>query len=74
MIKFITVMYKENFVVDNSGKRIAVMLPIKEYERILDELEEKEDVRLYDKVKARNEERITLEQYMTERKKRKKNA
>lgn len=67
-------MYKENFVVDNSGKRIAVVLPIKEYERILDELEEKEDVRLYDKVKARNEERIPLEQYMEERKKRKKDA
>ncbi|MBU0764816.1 MAG: hypothetical protein KJ607_08280 [Bacteroidetes bacterium] len=67
-------MYKENYVVDSSGKRIAVMLPIKEYERMLLELEEKEDIRLYDQVKSRDEERIPLEQYLEERKKKRKNG
>lgn len=53
-------MYKENFVTDNKGKRIAVMLSIKDYNRIKDNLEELEDIREYDEVKARNEPTISL--------------
>ncbi|NTW31844.1 MAG: hypothetical protein HGB12_04335 [Bacteroidetes bacterium] len=67
-------MLKENFIVDNTGNRIAVILSIKEYMRLLDELEEKDDIRLYDLAKARKEERIPLEQYLSERKGKRKNA
>lgn len=64
-------MYKENFVVDNSGKRIAVMLPIREYDKIREELEELEDIRAYDAVKAKNEPTIPLREAIKLRKQKK---
>ena len=62
---------KTQFVTNNQGKKQAVLLPIKEYERMLDDLEELEDIKLYDEVKARKEERIPFEEYLNHRKKRK---
>ena len=44
------------------------------WEAYHDELEEKDDIRLYDTVKARKEARIPLEQYLSERKGKRKNA
>lgn len=58
------------FITDKKGKKLSVVLPIKEYERILELLEEKDDVRLYDQVKARKEKTISLESYLAKRKKR----
>lgn len=43
---------KEKFVVDEKGKRIGIMLDIKEYRKILEALEELESIRAYDKAKA----------------------
>ena len=40
------------YVVDENGKRVSVTLPVEEYERMLEELEELEDLRLYDEAKA----------------------
>ena len=40
------------FVVDENGKRVSVILPIEEYEGMLEELEELEDIRAYDEAKA----------------------
>ncbi len=40
------------FVIDENGKRVNVILPVEEYERMLEELEELEDLRLYDEAKA----------------------
>ncbi len=40
------------YVVDENGKRVSVILPVEEYERLLEELEELEDIRLYDEAKA----------------------
>lgn len=36
------------FITDNKGKKISVVIPIKEYKKIMEELEELEDIRLYD--------------------------
>lgn len=62
---------RQQFITDNNGKKVAVLMPIKEYEKILDELEELEDIQLYDEVKARNEESIPFEQYLKQRQKKK---
>ena len=43
---------KEKYVVDEKGKRIGIMLDIKEYRKILEALEELESIRAYDKAKA----------------------
>lgn len=40
------------YITDSSGKKISVILPIEEFKSIIDELEELEDIRLYDEVKA----------------------
>jgi flagellar motility protein MotE (MotC chaperone) len=39
------------YVVDEQGKRVGVMLPIEEYERMLEELEESEDIRAADEAR-----------------------
>ncbi len=40
------------YIVDASGKRVSVVLPVEEYERMIEELEELEDVQAYDRAKA----------------------
>jgi len=47
------------------------MLPIKEYDKMLEELEELEDIRAYDAVKAKNEPTIPLREAIELRKKKK---
>ena len=51
------------FITDKKGKRISVILPIKEYEDILEKLEEMEDIRLYDEAKKEDDgERVSLDE------------
>ncbi|MEI6489163.1 MAG: hypothetical protein WCP52_09385 [Bacteroidota bacterium] len=52
---------KTQFVTDDNGKKIAVILPLKNYQRMLEELEELEDIRLYDEAKMVNEPSIPIE-------------
>ena len=43
------------YVVDENGKRVSVILPVEEYERMVEELEDFEDilaVQAYDRAKA----------------------
>ena len=61
-------MGKPRFITDANGKKISVVLPIKEYEHMLELLEEKEDISLYDEVKARKEKTIPLDDYLEKRK------
>jgi len=57
---------KENFVTDAKGKKIAVLLPIKDYNKILEELEAMEDIKAYDKAMSRKQEFIPLIQALKE--------
>jgi hypothetical protein len=59
------------YITDNNGKKLSVVLPLKDYKRMLEELEELEDVRMYDEVKSKKEESIPFEQYLKQRKKNK---
>lgn len=61
---------KAQFIIDEKGNRTAVILPIKQYEKMLEEVEELEDIRLYDEVKSRKEPTISLKEYLEQRKKR----
>ena len=40
------------YVVDENGKRVEVIMSVEEYERLIEALEELEDVRFYDEAKA----------------------
>ena len=42
---------KRQFVTDGSGKKVAVLVPLKEYEKMMEELDELECIKVYDKVK-----------------------
>ena len=58
--------YKERYLVDAKGTRIAVVLSIEEYHHILSELEELESIRAYDAAKASKDEAIPFEQAIKE--------
>lgn len=57
---------KENFVTDAKGNKVAVLLPIKAYHKILEELEELEEVKAYDKAISRKQTFIPLHQALKE--------
>ena len=57
------------YITDNSGKKISVILPVKEFKTIMEELEELEDIRLYDEAKKNDtDERILFSDYLKKRK------
>lgn len=50
------------YITDNTGKKLSVILPMQEFQTIMEELEELEDVRLYDSAKADNESSIPIDE------------
>ena len=54
------------YVVDDKDKRKAVVLPMEEWEKVIDELEELEDLRLYDAAKQKSEAVIPFEDAVRE--------
>lgn len=59
---------KTQFITDDHGNKLAVILPIKDYQKMLDDLEEVEDIKLYDQVKARKEASMPFSEYLKKRK------
>lgn len=49
---------KHQYITDVRGKKIAVVIPIEEFEKIVEKLEMLADIRAYDKVMAANEPRV----------------
>ena len=46
------------YIIDKKGNRVSVIIPVTEFEIIMEELEELEDIRLYDEAKADNQSSI----------------
>jgi len=57
---------KERFVTDENGNRVAVMLDIEDYRRLLEEAEEFESIRAYDAAKASGDEAVSFEKAVSE--------
>ena len=57
---------REQFVVDESGKRTAVLLEIDRYAELVEAQEELEAIRAFDEAKASNEEPIPFAQAIEE--------
>ena len=56
------------FITDTVGKKLVV-LPLDEFEAMIEELEDLEDVRLYDQAKQEDDgSRISLDEYVNQRK------
>ena len=56
----------ERFVVDEDGKRTAILLDIEEYNKLLEELEELESIRAFDAAKSSGDEAIPVDQAVAE--------
>ena len=50
------------YITDNTGKKISVVLPIKDYKAIMEELEELEEIKLYDEAKKSNEPTFPIDE------------
>ena len=57
---------KERFVVDETGNRVAVLIDIDEYQKVLEALEELESINAFDEAKASNDEIISFDQAVNE--------
>jgi hypothetical protein len=47
------------YITDNTGKKLSAILPMDEFKTILNELEDLEDIRLYDESKKDNEPAVS---------------
>jgi PHD/YefM family antitoxin component YafN of YafNO toxin-antitoxin module len=54
------------YVIDKDKHPRAVLLPISEWEQIMDALEELDDIRVYDEAKASGDESIPFDQVVSE--------
>ena len=50
------------FLTNEKGERKAVVISIEEYEKLLEELEELEDIRAYDEAKASGETPVPFDE------------
>ena len=56
----------EDYLVDENGKKKAVVVPVSEWEQILEALEELDEIRAYDEAKSHPSEPISFEQAVRE--------
>ena len=56
----------EEYLVDERGNRKAVVVPVAEWEQVVELLEELDDIRTYDEVKSQPSEPIPFEQAVSE--------
>ena len=62
------------YITDKKGKKLSVVISIAQYHQMLEELEELDDIRLYDAVKSRKEKTTPFDQYLKQRHRKKKHA
>lgn len=60
---------KQQYIKNSDGKKIAIILPIEEYNKMVEQIEELEDIKLYDQVKSVSEPSIPFEEYLKKRRK-----
>jgi len=59
-------MTRESFVTDKNGRKIAVQIPNKTYEKLVMESEELYEIKAYDRAKTRKSKPISFEQAVKE--------
>lgn len=59
-------MVNPQYITNDKGKKISVVLSIKEYKKIMEELEDLEDIKAYDKAMNRKQEFIPLDKAIQE--------
>lgn len=59
-------MIKARYVIDEKGNRISVLLDIDDFNRLIEDQEELDEIRAYDVAKASGDETIPFEQAIAE--------
>ena len=52
--------HRERYVVDENGTRVGVLLDIKDYQKLLEQLDELDSIRAYDTAKGSGDEAISF--------------
>lgn len=55
------------YITDEEGKKISVVLPMDEFEQIMEDLDELEDIRLYDEAKKDDQPYDSFDEYVKKR-------
>ena len=56
------------FITDKNGKKLSAVIPIEQFEKMLEELEDIDDIRLYDEAKKNDKgEYISMDEYVKQR-------
>lgn len=63
----IDVMDSLQYITDKAGKKTSVIVPIDEYKKMIEALEELDDVRLYDEAKQDTNGSIPFDEYLKQR-------
>ena len=58
--------FHPEYVIDENKRKKAVILPVEKWERLMEDLEELEDIRAYDKATAKKQEAVPFEQAVRE--------
>jgi len=56
----------EQYITDTKGRKVSVILPIRDYRKMLEKLEELEDIKAYDEAVSESEESVPAEQAFAE--------
>jgi hypothetical protein len=59
-------MWRENYLVDKNGRRIAVQIPIKRYKKLIADSEELDEIKEYRKAKSQKGDPIPFNQAFRE--------
>jgi len=62
----VTPTVNEGYVVDGDGARVGVILPIEDYRKLLEKLEDLESIRAYDAAKRSGDKVIPFERALRE--------
>lgn len=54
-------MFEQHYITDDKGQKISVVLPISEYNKLIEAWEEQEDIKAYDIAKSKTSQTIDAE-------------
>lgn len=58
--------FHEEYIIDDTGRKKSVVIPVTEWEKVLEALEELDEIRAYDDAKRHPSEPIPFEQAVDE--------
>ena len=56
----------EKYIVDETGHKTDVILPMSSYQQMLEDIEELESIKMYDLAKSKNDEILSFDDAMNE--------